>query len=167
MRWTRNKLLAFYGGVMCLRTFMKKIFIFVVFLMSGCATTEKYTVDPNYDEEGLAILYIYRTKTSFHSLNPELPFIYIGEKVAAKLKTGAYKIIKVVPGKHRLSVRQPIAFMPGNESDSFEHEFEAGNAYYIRYSMEFDGAAAIGSSVSVYGSSNFGITNKESFELRR
>lgn len=146
---------------------MKYFFALLIVIISGCATTEKYVVDPNYSDQDLSTLIIYRTKTAFHSLNPELPFIYIDEAVAAKLSVGAYKTVKVPPGKHRLSVRQSILFMPGSESDSFEHVFEPGQTYYLRYSMDFGGAVPIGNSVSVYGSSRFGLTSKENFEQRK
>jgi len=145
---------------------VRKILIFIAFLISGCATTDKYVLEPGNTDE-LATLYIYRTDTSFHSLNPELPYIYIADKVAAKLGTGEFKVIKVLPGKHRLSVRQPIMFMPGTESDSFEYDFKAGETYYVRYSMEFGGAAPVENTISVYGSSNFGLTNRENYEARK
>lgn len=85
---------------------VRKILILIAFLISGCATTDKYVLELGNADE-LATLYIYRTDTFFHSLNPELPYIYIADKVAAKLGTGEFNVIKVLLGKHRLSVRQP------------------------------------------------------------
>lgn len=145
---------------------MRKILILMALLISGCATTDNFVLKSGHADE-LATLYIYRTDTSFHSLNPELPYIYIGDKVAAKLGTGESKVVKVLPGKHRLSIRQPIMFMPGTESDSFEYDFKTGESYYVRYSMEFGGATPVGNTISIYGSSNFGLTNKENYEARK
>jgi len=146
-----------------------KIFIalFIAFSVISCATTEQYQVPEGFDPSKLTTLNFYRTNVAFHSLNPEKPFIYLNDKVVAKLGTGQNKVVKVPAGNYRLSVRQPIMFMPGHESDSFEYDFEAGKEYYIRYSMEFGGLRPAGKTIVPIGSSNFSLTNKENYVNRR
>lgn len=143
------------------------IFISLSVFITGCATTERYKLPSGVSQSDLAILHIYRTKTAFHSLNPETPYIYLDEKVIASLRTGQANSVKIPEGKYRLSVRQPILFMPAYESDSFEYNFESGKDYYIRYSMDFGGFAPTGNSVTVTGTSNFSMGTKEDYELRR
>jgi hypothetical protein len=147
---------------------MKKIILMLIVLsIMGCATTENYQLPDGVDDSNLATLHVYRTDTFFHSLDPEKPYIYLGDRVIAKLGTGQAKIVKVPAGKHRLSVRQPILFMPSYESDYFEYQFEAGMNYYVRYSMEFGEVILAGSNIAVIGSSHFSLTNKENYIMRR
>ncbi|GAA6170314.1 hypothetical protein NBRC116591_41290 [Sessilibacter corallicola] len=97
--------------------------------------------------------------------NPEIPFIYLDDKVAAKLRVGESKVIQVRPGKYRFSVREPFLFMPGYESGSFTHEFRAGETYYVRYSKNFGGVSGTANSPAVVGNTKFGLTTKENYEL--
>ena len=143
------------------------VLCFFILIGSGCATTDEYYLNPDLIEDELATLYLYRTKTFFHSLNPEKPFIYLDDKMVAKLGTGMAKVIRIRAGQHKMSVRQPILFMPSFESDSFEYYFEAGKDYYIRYSMEFAGGTVVGNIVSIHGSSSFALTTKENYESRK
>ncbi|HAQ50828.1 MAG TPA: hypothetical protein DCR13_04695 [Gammaproteobacteria bacterium] len=133
----------------------KFILILLGLVISGCATTQKYLLPKDINSADLATLYVYRTDTYFHSLNPEKPFIYFNDRVIAKLGTGQSAVIKIPKGKHRLSVRQPTLFMPSYESNAFEHNFEAGQNYYVRYSLDFGGWAF------------FSLTNKESYVARK
>jgi hypothetical protein len=107
----------------------------LVFILSACATTEKYSLDTEISSKDAATLHFYRTDTYVHSLNPETPYTYLDDKVIAKLRTGMQKIVKVKPGRYTVSVRQPMLFMPGLESESFTHTFVAGEDYYVRYDL--------------------------------
>ena len=140
--------------------------LFFIFI-AGCATTERYALPQDADASSLASIYLYRTNTLFHSLNPEKPYIYLDDKVIATLGTGETEFLKVPAGKYRLSVRQPLLFMPSNESDSFEAEFEAGESYYIRYALDFDEVVSYGEGAAVTGTSNFHMVDKATYDERR
>ena len=146
---------------------MKYLSILFFILLSGCASTDKFILDSQLDSNDLVTLYVYRTDVSFHSLNPEKPYIYLGEKVIAKLGTGQFQKVTIPSGIHRLSVRQPIMFMPGTESDFFEYEFKAGNTYYLRYNYGFNDATFIGGTVAMTGTSDFHLTTKDNYLGRK
>ncbi|WCN13646.1 DUF2846 domain-containing protein [Marinomonas mediterranea] len=146
---------------------MKYLCIAFFILLSGCASTNKFVLDSKIDPEDLATLYVYRTDASFHSFNPEKPYIYLGDKVIAKLGTGQFKRVVIPAGNQRLSVRQPIMFMPGTESDSFKYSFESGKTYYLRYNFSFNDATFIGGTVAMTGTSDFHLTTKENYLARK
>lgn len=146
---------------------MIKLMSIAICLLSivGCATTERYV--PVSDDDSSVTIHVYRTKVAFHSFNPEQPYIYLNDKVIAKLGTGESETIKISPGLYRLSVRQPVLFMPGNESDSFEHEFIAGETYYLRYHYGIRDAAYVAGTAVITGTSSFHLTSEENFRNRK
>ena len=146
---------------------MKYFSLMFFILISGCASTDKFVIDESLDPNDLAILYVYRTDVLFHRYNLEKPFIYIGDKVIAKLGTGEFSKVSVPSGNHRLSVRQPFLFLPSSESDSFEYTFEAGKTYYLRYNFSFNDLTFIGSAAAVTGTSDFNFTTKENYIGRK
>lgn len=146
---------------------MKYLSIVFFILLTGCASADKFVLDSQIDSDDLVTLYVYRTDVAFHSLNPEKPYIYIGDKVIAKLGTGQFKEILIPSGDHRLSVRQPIMFMPGEESDSFEFNFEPGKTYYLRYNFGFNDATFIGGTIAMTGTSDFHLTTKDNYLARK
>lgn len=145
----------------------KLILIIWVLLTAGCASTEKYEGNLNLPPSEVATINFYRTKTLFRISDPEAPFIYLDGKVAAKLRVGQSKTIQVHPGTYKLSVREPILFMPSYESGSFEYEFKAGEIYYVRYSKDFSGVYSTTNSPVVTGSSTFQLTTKENYDLKQ
>jgi len=81
--------------------------------LAGCAPKVAYVPDSTLTPENSGIITIYRTRTAYHSLNPEKPFAYVDEKQIGKLGVGAVIIVKVSPGSHRFSRREPIFFQTG------------------------------------------------------
>lgn len=143
---------------------MRNVLIATVFLLlSACAAAPRY-VEPSGAAKNLAHVYIYRTNVVFHSLNPERPFFYIDDKEVAKLGTGAYVVTRVTPGKHTVSVKESIMFLPGTESGKLEMDFVANEKYYIRYSKELSGVTMVGNAAYTTGDSHLSLANRESFE---
>ena len=134
-------------------------------MVFGCASSP-YQILPEWDKDRLATVSIYRTKTFFHSANPERPYFYIDDRKVGTLGTGMALTTKVESGKHFISVREPILFMPAFESERLEHDFETGKEYFIRYSKDFSGIALIGSSATATGSSKLSVATKASFLAR-
>src|SRR5687767_11922846 len=79
--------------------------ILAIAFATGCASTVKYEVSQEWDQSKLASVTIYRTKTAFHSANPEKPFFYIDGLEVGKLGTGMAITTKVTAGKHVITVR--------------------------------------------------------------
>lgn len=147
---------------------MKSCFYAIVFLLlASCTTLEKVKIPEGAKQNEIAILRFYRTNTAFHALNPEKPFFYVGDVLVAQLGAGNEKTVSVPAGQHRLSVRQPIMFTPSYESDNFTFDFQGGQEYYIRYSMDYDGAVSTGATVAAVGKSNFKVTDKEHYLNRQ
>ena len=137
-------------------------------LMTGCASaTKKYEISQEWDQAKLAPVAIYRTKTMFHSGNPERPFFYIDGMEVGQLGTGMDVTTKVTAGRHVITVRDSILFMPGRESGRIEYEFEAGKTYYLRYSKEFSGVTTAGNTTVVTDSSNFSLADESSYLERK
>ncbi|MBN8431406.1 DUF2846 domain-containing protein [Microbulbifer salipaludis] len=138
----------------------------LVLFISGCANVPQYQENSDWSHSEVAHLHFYRTKRMFHALNPEKPFFFVDDKMAGSLGTGETFTVRVLPGTHTLSVREPFMFSPGYESGRFEIEVEASKHYYIRYSMDASGVYAYGSTAGVYGTAKFGTADKESFDNR-
>jgi len=84
-----------------------------------------------------------------------------------QLGTGMDVTTKVTAGRHVITVRESILFMPGGESGRIEYEFEGGKTYYLRYSKEFSGVTTTGSTTVVTGSSNFSVADESSYLERK
>ena len=146
----------------------KLISIFTIVLLTGCASNSaRFVQDQSLTSQNSAVVYLYRTDTSYHMLNPEKPFFYVNDEYISKLGTGDFFIIKLEPGNHEFSVKESIAFMPGFESGKVVGAFQAGQEYYIRYSKEFSGATIIGSSAFLSDNSVFSESTKQNFINRQ
>lgn len=147
---------------------MKNFIAFLfIFICVGCASTSAIKIPAGVGPNKIATLHIYRTDTTYHMLNPEKPYFYLDDNMVAKLGTGDAQTIKVVEGKHSISVKQPIMFVPSFESDRLVHNFKGGQEYYIRYSKEFSGVRIIGSVTSLEDTSNLYLTSKENYVNRK
>lgn len=148
---------------------MIRKFALIILIMSvaGCASTGPYQVSDNWDPSQLATVVLYRTSAFYHSLNPEKPFFYIDDQRVGKLGTGMEVTTKVQAGKHVLTVREPILFMPTYVSGRIEHEFEAGQTYYIRYSLDATGLRVAGNSIYPTGSITFSIADQGAYLEKR
>jgi hypothetical protein len=145
---------------------MIRLIFLLIFLLNivSCASTDRYASSSTDDNS--VTIHVYRTKVAFHSLNPEKPYIYLNDKVIAKLGTGQSETVRIPPGLYRLSVRQPVLFMPGRESDSFEHEFVAGETYYLRYHYGLRDASYVSGTPVFTGTSSLHLTSEKNFRNR-
>lgn len=139
---------------------------FFIFL-SGCSSTPKYIISSEWDEANLSELYIYRTNTAYHSLNPEKPFFYIDGKEIGKLGTGQSIYTKITSGNHVITAKEPILFMPAYENGSLQFKVEPNKKYYIRYSKDFSGISIVGPTVVSTDSTTLQMANKEYFQKRK
>jgi hypothetical protein len=110
------------------------------------------------------VIHVYRTKTAYHSRNPEQPFIYIGDEQAGTLGVGESQCLRLAPGKYMLSIRQPMLFMPGITSDRLDFEVKDDQPMYIRYAKEFAGVSGTG---NMQSTSRLQIASEEEWRQRR
>lgn len=127
----------------------------------AAASTTSATPSPNCS------VYVYRNKTSFHAFNPEQPFLYVGEGKVGRLAIGQSHCLRLPPGKHTISVKEPILFMPSYTSGRVEVEVTGDTPIYVRYSKEFSGVVAAGSSTTVTGSSNLQPVSEDQWRARQ
>ncbi len=55
-----------------------------------------------------AIIYLYRMPTHVHSLNPDIPKFYAGDRTIGKLVIGGYYAIEVDPGAIDITYKTPL-----------------------------------------------------------
>src|SRR5437773_2605580 len=124
-----------------MRFSFSKLFLIAVTVLTvaSCATRVPFVQDQNLTESDSANITIYRTRTSFHSLNPERPFVYVDAKEVGKLGVGQDLNLKLTAGEHRFSIREPVLFQPAYESKSLTVTIREGVTYYLRYSKEMSG----------------------------
>ena len=147
---------------------MNKIFYFILsILVSGCANAPNYSISPDWNKSKLAKIHVYRTNLSFHSLNPEKPFFYLDGKKIGKLGTGQTISIDVLPGKHTITAKEPLMFMPSYESGKIEIVAEENKVYYVRYSKDFSGIIVSGNNVNATGKTSIQLANEEYYLQRK
>jgi hypothetical protein len=132
-----------------------------VMLFYGCATRTPFLHEAGLTAETSATLVVYRPQTYFHALNPERPFLYIDDKEVGTLSIGGALQLNLKPGSYRLSMREPILFMPAYESRAVSLDVKAGEAYYVRYAREFGGVSVIQGSALIASSTGFDVVPAE------
>jgi len=144
-------------------------FILIVFtiMLVGCSGAPKYEVLPEWNKAELATIFLYRTNVSFHSLNPEKPFFYLDGKFLSTLGTGKSVVTQVLPGKHKITVKEPFMFMPAFENGEIEFEAKSNEKYYIRYSKDFTGIGVIGTTVATGSTTTLQFANEEYYSQKK
>ena len=147
-------------------------------LLSGCAvnpaslppnlspTPNKVEITSDLHDADCPV-WIYRNRTTFHALNPEIPFIYLNELQVGKLGVASTFCLKLQPGKYQISTKESILFMPSTTSGSLTIEPKKGETIYIRYGKEFAGLTSAGSTPVINSNTNLNVVNKELWETRR
>jgi len=149
---------------------MKKYYyaVLLTLLLNGCSSSPTYKTSPEWDKAKLAKLHVYRTDVAFHSLNPEKPFFYIDGMEFGNLGTGQAITIEVLAGKHVLTVKEPILFMPGYENGKIEIETVENKEYFVRYSKNLSDVIITGStSAVVTGKTTIQLVNKKYYSERK
>lgn len=109
----------------------------------------------------------YRSKTSFHSLNPEKPYLYVNEEKIGRLSIGESVCLHLPSGKYSISIKEPLLFMPTFTSGRIEVEIPASSLVYLRYSKEFAGVITTGSNTVVTGNSKLQVATEEQWNFRQ
>ncbi len=135
----------------------------LVSALAACASTYQ---QPTLAPDDAATLVVYRTRTTFHSANPERPFFYLDGQKIGQLGTGDSLTVSVPAGPHTITVKESMMFMPTFESGRVELDAAAAQTYYLRYSMDFSGVASTGTQMVPTGTAKFSLSTQERFESR-
>lgn len=148
---------------------MNKLLIFALtLLLLSCASTSNKYIEPNnLNDENSALVTIYRTDVSYHSLNPEKPFFYLDNNLVGKLGTGDYVSFKVSPGEHSLTSKESILFVPSKESGNVKGLFKAKEIYYFRYSKEHKNTISTGTGFFMTDSTTLQPVTESDFNERK
>lgn len=88
---------------------LTRFFILNFIFLAGCAYPQKTTsFEPAKIEKNEGLVYLYRTPTSIHSINPDVPKFYINDEPIGRLVIGGYYAIKVQPGDVNISYKTPL-----------------------------------------------------------
>lgn len=147
---------------------MKHTLIPIAFslLVSACATSPTKPSNQMV-EGGRCSVHVYRTQTAFHSLNPEKPFIYVGDEQVGKVGVGDALCLRLPAGKYTLSVRESVLFMPAWSSGKLEIEVTSDSTHYVRYATNLGWVAPTPGGPVVTGSSRFSLSNEEGWRARQ
>jgi hypothetical protein len=145
---------------------IKLLSLSVFLLLSACASAP--TKSPSaLVEGGRCSVHVYRTQTVFHSLNPEKPFIYVGEEQVGQLGVGDTLCLRLPAGRYIVSVRESVLFMPAYPSGKVEIEVTADSVHYVRYAKNMGGVIGMPSGPVVTGNLRFGLSNEQGWRARQ
>ncbi|HRH77447.1 MAG TPA: DUF2846 domain-containing protein [Cellvibrionaceae bacterium] len=111
-------------------------------------------------------LWIYRNKTTFQMLNPELPHVYVNELRVGTLSIGQSYCLYLSPGRYEISIKEPFLFMPTYTSGSKVVDIVAGTTLYLRYKKDPGGVESTGVGVVVTSKQNLDWVAKQDWENR-
>ena len=120
---------------------LKYFFPLIALSLIGCASaklTSKFSLAKQSDKK--ALIYLYRLKTIYHSLDPDVPSIYFNDKKIGPLKIGGYFAQEVEPGKVEISFSVPLFGIPmWRSSRKVNMNVKAGYSYFVKYEEEMMG----------------------------
>lgn len=108
--------------------------------LSSCAYPTKkgaYIAEP--PTQKMAVVYIYRTQTSIHGGNPDVPVFYVNEGRVGKLSIGGYYRVLVNPGEISVTNKGSLFGIPTPWKEG-EVKFTAKEnmSYYVKYAVEMN-----------------------------
>ena len=84
-----------------------------------------------------SIVYLYRLKTTYHSLNPDIPIFYFNDKKIGTLNIGGYYAQEVDPGPLEISFSNPFFGLNFWRSGrKVKIDVVAGHSYFVKYELE-------------------------------
>lgn len=131
--------------------------------LTACQSAPQVQADPSLDSTNSAQLVVYRTSQSFHSMNPEKPFVYLDDQHIGNLGTGDVITRQVKSGPHHLTMRHPVMFMPAWQIGALDLDLLPGKTYYVRYS--YDMAGMVGTTPT--GASSLSLVDAADGQARR
>jgi uncharacterized protein DUF2846 len=141
--------------------------LLVLAVIAGCASQEQFTNETGLKPSEAATVIVYRPQTSFHSMNPERPFLYLDDKQAGKLGVGQLITLTLAPGPHKFTMWSSALFMPAARVGDVDLTLEPGQTYYLRYEYGFSGIAGTPGMLVPVGNHSFGVVNRDVGEAKR
>lgn len=107
-------------------------------LLSACSTPSVQAPSQT-TSDGRCSVYVYRTQTLFHSLNPVKPYVYVGDEQIGRLGVGESLCLRLPLGNYTISVRESVLFMPAWSSGKLDVQVTTDKTLYVRYIKDFGG----------------------------
>ena len=109
-------------------------------ILSSCAYPTKksnYIAEP--PTKKMAAVYIYRTQTSIHSANPDVPAFFVNDVRVGKLSIGGYYRVLVNPGEISVTNKGSLFGMttPWKEGE-VKFTAKENMSYYVKYAVEME-----------------------------
>lgn len=117
-----------------------KIVILMLLILSGCAyPTKKEAYRAAAPDKGMAVVYLYRTPTTIHGGNPDVPRFYVNDNLIGKLSIGGYYRILVKPGAVKLTNKGSFLGLPLPWSiGGVELTAEENKTYFVKYAVDMN-----------------------------
>lgn len=115
-----------------------KYFLLISLFLTGCAYP-RYTssYSPQTVNKEKAHVYIYRTKTSIDSMNPDIPRFFVNDKLLGKLGIGGYYFTEVDPGEVDVAYYDSLFGIPmAFHKKHLKFKAESGQKYFVKFSIE-------------------------------
>jgi hypothetical protein len=120
---------------------MRLVFLAVVVaaLTGGCAYPKKTKLfEPGILRPEKSRVYLYRTKTQIHSVNPDVPKFYVGDRLIGRLLIGGYYLVEVDPGEHEIYYKVPLFGITFPwKSGKLKVQLKPGETAYVKFAVEF------------------------------
>lgn len=116
-----------------------KYLIIMCALLTGCAHSKRTTpYEPREAPPSKALLYVYRSPTSIHSANPDVPSLYVNDKYIGKMMIRGHYAIEVEPGNTLVYFKDSLFLIPIPwKTLKKAITTEPGKKYYLKFSVEF------------------------------
>lgn len=117
-----------------------KYIVLMLLVLAGCAyPTKKDAYRPVAPDKGMAVIYLYRTPTSIHSGNPDVPRFYVNDNLIGKLSIGGYYRILVKPGPVKVTNKSSFLGLPLPWSiGGVEFKAEENKTYFVKYAVDMN-----------------------------
>lgn len=126
--------------------------------VTGCASAPEYVQAPKLTDDNAGQLVVYRPKTSFDNMNASKPTVYLHGQALGQLGVGRQLHAPVPAGRHTISVKRPMFFIPLRNVGSVDVAITAQETVFVHYSYVFAG-------MSIAPGGNAGMTGRSTLRV--
>lgn len=117
--------------------------------------------------EGECPVWIYRTKTYYHSLTLQQPYFFVDGYKIDPLRVGDTQCLNLPEGKYEIEMMEPVMFVPTLKSGTVTVDVKPGQTLFVRYSKEMGGMIPTGVGVHVVSQTSLTLVDKQAWESRK
>lgn len=124
--------------------FRRRLVVALTLLLAACAGADTKIVppDPNLTDTNAAKLILYQPERNYSRavrVYPDPLIVEADGRVVGRLPYGRSLTRHLVPGRHRLVLREAFLGIARREVAAIEATLAAGRTYFLRYSADTDG----------------------------